>query len=366
MSQIELIEDATLPRLESRQQPQSGSDITIAQRMLSACTGSLLTSLVVTPFDVVRIRLQQQQLLFPPHFRQTATCCKKVFWEDVTKAKKDYFCSSNACAQEFKINGTFSGLTKIAVNEGVFTLYRGLSLMLIMAVPSNMVYFSGYEYLRDRSPLKDQFPIFNPLLCGSFARIMAATVVAPLELIKTRLQAVPTSTSTSSEIMKMVVTNSFKEVQNKGIFSLFKGLQLTLWRDVPFSGIYWSSYEYLNGRLQRLQTFNSSEHEHAEIFARSFISGSLSGVLAAIFTNPFDVGKTRLQVTLEDTGSLNKLVNSKSTKESMFKSLHTIYKNEGMSSLFVGLAPRCLKIAPSCAIMISTYEISKKLFADMI
>ncbi|KAH3664173.1 hypothetical protein OGAPHI_004887 [Ogataea philodendri] len=366
MSQIDVLEDATLSSMESRSESLSGSDITITQRMLSACTGSLLTSLVVTPFDVVRIRLQQQQLLFPAQLRQSAICCQKVFWEDPTKPKVDHFCSHHSCAQELKINGTISGLAKIASKEGVFTLYRGLSLMLVMAVPSNMVYFSGYEYLRDRSPFKDDHPVLNPLLCGSVARILAATAVAPLELIKTRLQAVPTSQHTSSQIMKMVVANSLNEVKSNGLVSLFKGLQLTLWRDVPFSGIYWASYEFLSDHLQSVSFYESPEYQNAEIFTKSFIGGSLSGVLAAIFTNPFDVGKTRLQVSIEESapaGTLSKL--AKKPKDSMFKSLHTIYKNEGFNSLFVGLVPRCLKIAPSCAIMISTYEITKKLFAEM-
>jgi solute carrier family 25 protein 39/40 len=32
--------------------------------------------------------------------------------------------------------------------------------------------------------------------------------------------------------------------------------------------------------------------------------------------------------------------------------------------LYVGLLPRLLKIAPSCAIMISSYELGKRFFAN--
>jgi solute carrier family 25 protein 39/40 len=38
-----------------------------------------------------------------------------------------------------------------------------------------------------------------------------------------------------------------------------------------------------------------------------------------------------------------------------------IYCKEGMSGLFRGWAARCLKVAPACAIMISSYEVGKKL-----
>ena len=40
--------------------------------------------------------------------------------------------------------------------------------------------------------------------------------------------------------------------------------------------------------------------------------------------------------------------------------LYQIFKEEGASGLFRGWAARCLKIAPACAIMISSYEVGKK------
>ncbi len=48
----------------------------------------------------------------------------------------------------------------------------------------------------------------------------------------------------------------------------------------------------------------------------------------------------------------------------MFKFLETIWRTEGLAALYTGLAARVIKIAPSCAIMISSYEISKKVFGN--
>lgn len=357
--------------------PINNIDLSLSQRMLSACAGSLLTSLVVTPFDVVRIRLQQQEILYP--LQAESTCCKKVFWEQSSTSNinniinnNKNFCQSNSCSnEEIKFNGTFQGLHRIATKEGVSTLYRGLGLTLVMAIPSNVVYFSGYEFLRDSSPIKQTFPLLNPLLCGSIARVLAATSVAPLELIKTRIQAVPTSSNaTSSSIFQMVIRNSLQEIKKKGFQSIFKGLGLTLWRDVPFSGIYWSTYEYITHVL-KTRTIIDDSNLHlsvdAALFLRSFIGGSLAGITAAIFTNPFDVGKTRMQVSFDDDQptSNNTLVkNTKNNKDSIFKYIAQIYKNEGFAALYVGLLPRCMKIAPACAIMISSYEMTKKFFKD--
>lgn len=338
-------------------------DLTLFQRMLSACTGSLLTSMVVTPFDVVRIRLQQQELLYP--VGNAIDCCRKVFWESGGSS----LCETGSCSEHVnsssRINGTFSGISKIAADEGVSTLYRGLGLTLVMAIPSNVVYFSGYEFMRDSSPLAQSYPIINPLICGSLSRTLAGFSVAPLELIKTRVQAVPTSSSKSSrDIFKMVVNNCYQDFKLNGASSLFKGFGLTLWRDVPFSGIYWSTYEYLTHKLKSFELFNEEESDDpTKLFMRSFLSGSVAGITAAVFTNPFDVGKTRLQVAFEDThdlGSLGKNIE----RENMFKFMMNIYKQEGLGALYVGLLPRCMKIAPACAIMISTYELSKRFFTQ--
>lgn len=45
--------------------------------------------------------------------------------------------------------------------------------------------------------------------------------------------------------------------------------------------------------------------------------------------------------------------------------LKETYKKEGIQGLFRGLTPRIAKVAPSCAIMISTYEMGKVLFQKL-
>ena len=362
--------------------------ITLPQRMASACVGSVLTSLLVTPFDVVRIRLQQQEMLFPPGLKNVDQCCRRiVFWEEnngdiMAGVKESSFCSENSCVTETRLPNTMNGISKIAKNEGIGALYRGLGLTLLMAIPSNVVYFSGYDVLRARSPWENVHPVLNSLFCGAFARTLAATSVAPFELIKTRLQAVPARQKNirSFVILKMVLKNMWKDLKDKGPSSIFKGLQLTLWRDVPFSGIYWAAYESLSKWFKQTKLLNSEKDNlpgsnplNGTIFTRSFLSGSIAGITAAIFTNPFDVGKTRFQVASEEEpksfGTLSSVTKKGYTKvgetlnrQSMFKFLFTIYRNEGLGALYVGIFPRCLKIAPSCAIMISTYEVSKQFF----
>lgn len=362
--------------------PSQTGDITAVQRMLSACLGSFITSLVVTPFDVVRIRVQQQEVMQgflccgqngspvtsskPPSslskasFSSAASTLSRtaaalqppgVFW--VTK----HYCDlAELCP---RITSTFQGMSVISRNEGITTLWRGLSLTLFMAIPSNIIYFTGYEYIRDRLPLKGE--MLNPLLCGSFARTMAATVVAPVELLKTRLQSIPHEVRDDqprSQILRNLLKDLRLSFKTRGVGSMFTGLKITLWRDVPFSGIYWLCYELFKDRIGGAMKvdFAASHQEDWKVFTTSFLLGSMGGVVAAAFTNPFDVGKTRLQIATEQKPLAKPL---------MFLFLRQIYQNEGMGALYSGFGPRVMKIAPLCAIMISSYEIGKKIFKDL-
>ncbi|CAR21728.1 Mtm1p [Lachancea thermotolerans CBS 6340] len=335
--------------------------IGLKERLLSAVAGSLLTSLILTPMDVVRIRLQQQKMLpscdcdANGKLSLKTTAPKGVFWQDACFA--DVHCQTSSV----NYNSTWDAFTKIARIEGARSLWRGLSITLVMAVPANMVYFIGYESLRDNSFLQNKYSRLNPLLCGAIARVLAATTVAPLELFRTRLQSIPRSSpnSTAAMMVKDLIKESRYEISRVGYKALFRGLEITLWRDVPFSSIYWGCYEFYksNISIKSERSIVNSSNTNWNHFVNSFVGGSFGGAVAAILTHPFDVGKTRMQISfLNNTPG-------KSPSKNMFKYLNQIRKSEGLGALYTGLVPRVIKIAPSCAIMISTYEVCKRLFS---
>lgn len=356
----------------------------LTPRLASAMTGSLLTSFLVTPMDVVRVRLQQQELLpdCSCDINKLSTLNMKsgvkalrvesfshnssIFWESL--CFKDLSCK-NAVT---RYDNTWEALLNISRKEGLTTLWRGLSLTLLMAIPANVIYYTGYEYVRDISPLERISPNLNPVICGATARVLAASSIAPFELLKTRLQSIPSPTRTAktSKIIRDLLKETRKDLNREGYKSLFRGLEITLWRDVPFSAIYWGTYEFCKKKLwstenDKHEFSNTNNNQFFKTFSRSFISGCISGSMAAVFTHPFDVGKTRLQISMLNSDNSNKMIQRQKngSKQSMFIFLRNIYRTEGMNALFTGLLPRLLKIAPSCAIMISTYEVSKRIFS---
>lgn len=78
------------------------------------------------------------------------------------------------------------------------SLWSGLGPTLVLSVPTTVMYFVTYEQLRFR--LKDWYnlkhagqkkeqPFWIPIFSGATARTIAATVVSPMELIRTKLQS---------------------------------------------------------------------------------------------------------------------------------------------------------------------------------
>ncbi|KAG2185820.1 hypothetical protein INT43_002257 [Umbelopsis isabellina] len=300
-----------------------------SERMLSACTGALLTSLLVTPLDVVKTRLQSQEKCATGsiHFHRIADAGNK------------------------QLNGTLDGLYKIVRYEGVTSLWRGLSPALAMSIPATIIYFVGYDAVRDktRQHIGEQSTLYqySPLWAGGVARTFAAFLISPIELFRTRMQSVDGVNG-----FKSVLSGVQTMVKQHGPRSLWRGLVPTMWRDVPFSAFYWMSYEKSRSvLLSQMAIDNSSGPVDAMTeFKMAFAAGAISGMIAAVLTTPFDVVKTRLQVGSRE-------------ERRMLNSLKDILRAEGIRGLYRGCIPRLAKIAPSCAIMISSYELGKMFFA---
>lgn len=252
-----------------------------------------------------------------------------------------------------------------------------------MAIPANVIYFTGYDWLRynNMSPVrKIANDTYNPLISGSVARVLAALVVSPIEMFRTRMQS---ATGDTTGVFKETLTDMRRMTEKQGYTSLWRGLTLTMWRDVPFSALYWYGYEDIRNRLRnaRYDGFHTIASREAgqhkprdetqmQTFVDSFVAGSMSGAFAAFVTTPFDVGKTRQQTyhhagddapaavqAAKEASKAGKLVPE---ELSMPRFLYHILKEEGFSGFLRGWIPRTLKVAPACAIMISSYEMGKR------
>jgi solute carrier family 25 protein 39/40 len=293
-----------------------------------------------------------------------------------------------ACAaeevQRKTYTSTLDGLRKIVANEGLTTLWRGLSPTLVMAIPANVLYFASYDWLRfhNTSPFRKihMSETYIPLVAGSSARIIAAFAVGPIEMFRTRMQATHNTPGKTGKFLETL--QGLKDLTSqRGYRSLWTGLTLTLWRDVPFSALYWWGYEYGRDKLRenrqkkqdrdplnmnhpeggRRRRLSRGQESHTTTLIDSFIAGATSGAFAALVTTPFDVGKTRQQTLYHNMESAVSSSALRPPEElPMPRFLWHIFQTQGTAGLFRGWAARCLKVAPACAIMISSYELGKK------
>lgn len=314
--------------------------------------------------------------------------------------------------------GTLQAMRTIVRNDGFWSLWDGLRPTLVMAVPNTMLYMVMYDEMahtvlpRELGWSEQE----SAIVAGGVSRAIAGTIVAPLELVRTQMQA-------STTIAQFgMIGKLHANVKDNGFLSLWKGLVPTLWRDVPFSVVYWYGYEFLrrnirermdsrgslgmladdvtknsrnalggNGGLSRseerlpLRRFPSTDlaspHDLSpdpqlsslDLLILSFASGAGAGGFAAFITTPFDVVKTHRQVdaVAESTVSADAAAGSVVSRAGSLRSASTseimlnIARSEGLSGWFTGVGPRVVKVAPACAIMISTYEIGKSIFGHI-
>lgn len=255
-------------------------------------------------------------------------------------------CSAEQLSCAPKPNSVLNTMARIVRLEGPLALYAGLPPTLLLAVPSTALYFTSYELMLSRG--KEVFPAVNhgvlAMLAGGLARAGAASVFSPLELIRVRMQ--------SGESAHSFVAHA-RLAAKGGVRELYHGLGATLARDIPFSALYWlgieSSKDFLTPRV-RIE----SAHERQVIVA--LLAGMSAGAFATVATHPFDVVKTRKQASL-----YSEAVAGEPTSSSL-QMLRQVWRQEGFAGLSAGLGPRVAKVAPACAIMISTYEAAKLAF----
>ncbi|KAK0148699.1 Solute carrier family 25 member 39 [Merluccius polli] len=365
--------------------------ISPVQQMLASGTGALLTSVFVTPLDVVKIRLQAQQ---------TPLSHGKCFLYCNGLMDHIYVCrNGSSCTSLYRTQTHFSGtlvrgdfgakwlLLQIGVtaelntssSEFLFNKPEHQHGKMVMAVPATVIYFTCYDHLRDG--LRYSLGLTGshiPLIAGGLARLGAVTVISPLELVRTKMQSRKLTYGELTVCIRSAVAQS-------GWLSLWKGWGPTVLRDVPFSALYWFNYELVKARLHEQHIMSQSD------FSISFTSGAISGAVAAVLTLPFDVVKTRRQIQLGEMETLG--VPLKRTS-STWHILKDIWAESGHRGLFAGyfaycveiltkrwlyreellpdsytrkprLLSRVIKVAPACAIMISSYEFGKAFFQEM-
>jgi len=134
----------------------------------------------------------------------------------------------------------------------------------------------------------------------------------------------------------------------EGLVGLTSGIVPTLLRDVPFSGLYLMFYTEFKSIAKTFDNQNAdarnppklkynSRHE-----VRNFVCGICAGLLACAITHPFDVLKTKIQISR--------------SVQPMSAVIKDVIKYEGLSGLLVGLSARMIRRSLMTALSWTLFE----------
>ncbi|XP_011367112.1 solute carrier family 25 member 45 isoform X2 [Pteropus medius] len=193
---------------ERRAQPPSYTQVFIA-----GCTGGFLQACCLAPFDLVKVRLQNQtepraQLGSPPpRYRGPVHCVASIFRE-----------------------------------EGPRGLFRGAWALMLRDTPPLGLYFVTYEWLCRQSTPDGQNPSSaTVLVAGGFAGTTSWMIATPLDVIKSRMQMAGLKQREYRGVLDCIVSSARQE----GLGVFFRGLTINSARAFPVNAVTFLSYEYL-------------------------------------------------------------------------------------------------------------------------
>jgi len=334
----------------SAEQHHHHHHIGLVHQGIAAAGASVVSAVVVNPLDVAKTRIQSH-VMNPEALSRQMTTPVLAGHGDACMSSSKIVPSGGAGAVPFR--GTIDALTRIARQEGVGVLWRGTGLSLTMAVPMVGIYLPLYDAMLEYAQ-KQGTGHYAPLLAGTAARSVAVYCTSPIELMRVRVQSViqhnklDSSSHVTTDYRRMLPSNTNTNTKMPlasrvgQMKHLWRGVGATLWRDVPFSGLYWALVEPIREQLIP----KDGPTSEWQVFEANAIAGGVSGAIAGAITTPFDVVKTRMQV-----------YNTNNVKT--FSMMKDIFVSEGLSGLFKGWSARSSKAVPACAIVLSAYEMIK-------
>ncbi|KAG0348996.1 mitochondrial aspartate-glutamate transporter agc1 [Podila humilis] len=186
-------------------------------------------------------------------------------------------------------------------------------------------------------------------LLGSISGAVGATVVYPIDLVKTRMQ-----NQRSKVVGELLYKNSIdcfkKVIKNEGVLGLYRGLGPQLVGVAPEKAIKLTMNDLVRRHL--------SDKDGNITFTGELIAGGVAGGSQVVFTNPLEIVKIRLQVAGEAAKSLE---GAGAPRPGAI----TIVRNLGIVGLYKGASACLLRDIPFSAIYFPVYaHLKKDLFKE--
>ncbi|XP_076034144.1 mitochondrial 2-oxodicarboxylate carrier [Oratosquilla oratoria] len=254
---------------------------------------------------------------------------------DVVKTRFQIQTTGNP-ADPFYYTSIFDCLRKMARNEGLLSLYKGVLPPVLVETPKRAVKFLSFEIYKQLCGTMTPTTFF---LAGLGSGVTEAILVNPFEVVKVAQQANKADQKVAPSVWK--VTREIVRTQGIGFRGLNKGVTATIGRNGVFNMIYFGVFHSVNSRV-------SQPKEKWMQNVQKFAIGLVGGVIGSCANIPFDVAKSRIQGPQPEPGKIK--------YRSTFASIAIVYREEGLRALYKGLVPKVLRLGPGAGIMMVVYE----------
>lgn len=342
--------DATTQITPPPASPTAGSSIKERRpwaHFVAGGLGGMTAATLTSPLDVLKTRLQST-------FYQSQLAASRTA-KGIPNPKQ----MGLLRASWLHISETGQILGQIPKVEGWRALFKGLGPNLIGVVPARAINFWAYGngkrvYADLMNGGKESAGVH--LMAAATAGIVTGTATNPIWLVKTRLQL--DKQNAGPEGVGRQYRNAWdcvvKTVRHEGVRGLYRGLSAS-YLGVSESTLQWVLYEQAKRSL-------SKRHEDLVLSGRQPTvwdktvewTGKLTAAggakfVAALMTYPHEVVRTRLRQAPVDASGRVKYTG-------LWSCFVTVFREEGMASLYGGLVPHILRVVPSAAIMFGVYE----------
>eukprot|EP00578_Thalassiosira_sp_NH16_P023182 CAMPEP_0181089852 /NCGR_PEP_ID=MMETSP1071-20121207/7522_1 /TAXON_ID=35127 /ORGANISM="Thalassiosira sp., Strain NH16" /LENGTH=330 /DNA_ID=CAMNT_0023171825 /DNA_START=24 /DNA_END=1013 /DNA_ORIENTATION=+ len=214
--------------------------------------------------------------------------------------------------------------TSITSSRNIGQYYRGLGVVVSLAIPGRIIYISTLEYSREladtnarqlllnppsalasfNKELLGLLPLVTPFsggVAGGLAAVSSQLIVVPMDVISQKLMVMEDSVFKEKGSAVKVARSI---INTDGWRGLYKGFGLSLFTSLPAGSIWWATYAGCKDQLSVYGDPNiccmDGAIDSVPLVARQGIiqvaSAFCAAVAASVTTQPLDTIKTRLQV----------------------------------------------------------------------
>lgn len=257
--------------------------LTFGEMILASGTASCLAEVYTLPVDTVKVRLQVQQ---------------------------------------DRYKGYISAYRQIAAEEGVLSLWQGLSAGLLRQVFFATTRMSIFDYAMQsiehrRGP--DSATLGDRLLWGLLSGTIAISIANPFDVVKVRFQ----NAVRASGAQRPRLLATFAQIyRQNGLMAFYQSLPPNILRSSVTNAAELGSYSQCKALFLRHNLMTDG-------FAMYFLSSFTAGLVAAVVASPFDVIKSRMMAGTVVNGQ-------KVLYGSIAEACRALYREGGLMGFYAG------------------------------